>query len=175
MAYYYLMSSLPMLKADGEMPMSYEEFLNMCKLGVSDDTFATLADLSFSSKEGSFLSKWADFYENLKAELTYQRNQRLEIKTKVPTKRDEAATKAVAQALSCKNPLEAEKLLLSMEFQKLDELVGVHYFDDTALIGYALKLKLLERKSIFKEESGKAEFNRILNKLEEEIKSMERE
>ena len=49
-----------------------------------------------------------------------------------------------------KNPLAAEEMLLSFEFERLDELVGIHYFDDYALIGYALKLKLLERKTSFK-------------------------
>ena len=68
-----------------------------------------------------------------------------------------------------KNPLEAEKMLLSFQFEKLDELVSMHYFDDCALFGYALKLKLLERKTIFKQESGKKEFSRIADVLEKQI------
>ena len=62
-----------------------------------------------------------------------------------------------------------------VEFEKLDELVGWHYFDDYALIGYALKLKLLERKKTFDKQKGKSEFNGIIEKMEHQILNMEQE
>lgn len=34
-SYYYLMASLPMLRSDGELPFSYEDFLEMCRSAVS--------------------------------------------------------------------------------------------------------------------------------------------
>ena len=164
-----------MLKADGEMPISYGQFLDLCRGNVSDYKFDILQNLSVTSAEGSLISKWAEFYGTFKEELTFQRNQRLGIKTQVPNQRDESITKVILSAMNNKNPLNAEEQLLSLEFHKLDELVGTHYFDDYALLGYALKLKLLERKKIFNKENGKKEFNRIIDKLEEQIMSMEQE
>ena len=54
-SYYYLISSLPTLNADGEMPLTYEEFLQNCQGNVSEDTFKRLESLSLSSSEGSLL------------------------------------------------------------------------------------------------------------------------
>ena len=36
-SYYYLASSLPMLTAGGDMPMSYAEFLRCCEGNVSEE------------------------------------------------------------------------------------------------------------------------------------------
>ncbi len=175
MAYYYLISGLPMLKADGDMPISYSEFLAMCKDNVSASKYEILKDLSVTSGSGPLFCKWAEFYNDFKEELTYQRNIRLGQKTRVPNQKDESVSKIIAQAMNNKNPLEAENMLLALEFQKLDEFIGTHYFDDYALMGYALKLKLLERKTSFKKESGKQEFNRIIDNLEKQIMNMEQE
>lgn len=175
MAYYYLISSLPMLKSDGDMPLSYDEFLNLCRDTLSDSKYELLKNLTLSSNKGPLISEWAKFYTVIKEELTYQRNVRLGRKAVTPSIREEGVTKLISSAMNNKNPLVAEEMLLSLEFEKLDELVGVHYFDDYALIGYALKLKLLERKSSFNKEKGKAEFGRITEKLEHQITSMEQE
>ncbi len=173
MAYYYLISSLPMLKADGDMPLSYDQFLEMCRNDLNDSKYEILKNLTLSSDEGPLISDWAKFYGALKEELTFQRNVRLGNKAKAPDIKDEGVAKIVSAAMKHKNPLTAEEMLLSLEFQKLDELVGIHYFDDYALFGYALKLKLLERKKSFNYEKGKAELNKIVENLEHEIMSME--
>ncbi len=175
MAYYYLISSLPMLKSDGDMPLSYEQFLSACRDSVKDDKYQMLKELSLSSSEGPLLSEWAKFYGVLTDELTYQRNIRLGRGAKAPEQKDESVSKLIASALNNKNPLEAEKMLLGLEFERLDELIGTHYFDDYALLGYALKLKLLERRKIFDKERGKNELHRIVGNLEQQIVSMEQE
>ena len=89
--------------------------------------------------------------------------------------RDETLFKEISAAVGGKNPLEAEKALLGLEFKKLDELIGTHYFDDHALFGYALKLKLLERKTMFDQKRGKEEMDRILDGLQKKILIGERE
>ena len=172
MAYYYLISSLPMLKSDGDMPLSYNAFLENCRDTLTEDKYKILKELTLSSSEGAFLSKWAEFYGAIKDELTYQRNIRLGRKAVAPSIRDEATAKVVTAAMNHKNPLLAEEMLLALEFEKLDELVGTHYFDDWALMGYALKLKLLERKGSFDFEKGKSELNRLVENLEQEIESI---
>ena len=44
-SYYYLISSLPMLKTQGEPPMDYAEFLRQCRTAVSPGVYETLATL----------------------------------------------------------------------------------------------------------------------------------
>ena len=175
MAYYYLISSLPMLKENSGMPISYSEFLGMCKQNLSTDKYEILEKLTLSSKNGPVVSKWAEFYSVFQDELNYQRNLKAGKKARLPYNRDEAVSKLISDAINNKNPLEAEVSFLELQFKKIDELIGTHYFDDYALIGYALKLKLLERREIFDKENGKKEFDKIVNKLEEQIMQMEKE
>ncbi len=174
-SYYYLLSSLPMLKADGEMPFGYNDFLEMCRSAVSDAKYAVLKNLTLSSKEGPLITEWTKFYTVLKQELTYQRNQRLGRQAQIPSQRDATVSKAAIAAVNSQNPLDAEKALIAFEFEKLDEIIGTHYFDDYALMGYALKLKLLERKNIFNQKNGKIELERIVNGLQQQIISTEQE
>ena len=51
MAYYYLLSSLPMLKAHDDMPLSYDEFLAACRGALTDSKYAMLESLTLSSTE----------------------------------------------------------------------------------------------------------------------------
>jgi len=171
-SYYYLMSSLPLLKADGEMPLTYGEFLSLCRGNVSAQRYEMLSSLSVDSDRGPLVSDWAAFYGKLKAELTYQRSVRLGRSVSAPTERDEMTTRIVTAAINEKNPLTAEKLLLATEFEQLDSLVSLHYFDDAALIGYALKLKLLERKTAFHTQRGKSELDRIVDGIQQQIMNM---
>lgn len=172
-SYYYLLSSLPLLKADGEMPFSYDTFLGMCRGNVKQERYQMLETLTVQSAEGALVSDWAKFYGVLNEELTYQRRARLGKPCQAPVNRDDGAIRTVTAAMNEKNPLEAEKMLLSLQFEKLDELVNQHYFDDAALVGYALKLKLLERKTVFQRDTGRAELDRIAEGLQKQIMNME--
>ena len=167
-SYYYLISSLPMLRASGKPPLTYAEFLAACESTVSESRYAALAGLTLSLDKGPLLSEWAKFHSALRSALADYRNARLGKRAPGGDK-DAAMTKAVSDAVSGKDPLAAEEALLALEFDKLDELTGTHCFDEHALTGYALKLKLLERKNVFDREKGKAELGRILDGLRDMI------
>ena len=175
MAYYYLLSGLPMLKAQDDMPLSYDEFLTQCRGALGDAKYELVKNLTLASTEGPLVADWAAFYGAYAAELSYQRRVRLGQKAEPPYGRDNKLSKAIASAMSLDNPLQAEELLLSLQFEKIDELIGTHYFDDAALLGYALKLKLLERKCSFQKDAGKAQLDRMIASLEQQITSMEQE
>ncbi len=171
-SYYYLISSLPTLSADGPLPLSYSEFLRLCQSNVSDETYRLLEDLTVSSGKGPLLDEWGAFYTSLSKELSAQRSAKLQKPYAAVYDKDPASAAAVSAALGAKDPLTAERMLLSYEFDQLDMLVGLHSFDDYVLFGYALKLKLLERLSSFEAEKGKTEFNHILRNLEEQVMSL---
>ena len=171
-SYHYLVASLPELRADGDMPLTYDEFLTCCQSNVSEETFELLKNLTLNSTEGPLVSEWAKFYGMLSRELNYQRSLNLGRTYSSSYDKDAFISQVVSSALSAKNPLEAEKVLLEYEFQTLDELVGLHMFDDYVLFGYAIKLKLLERLSCFQQEKGKAEFQSLFDGIQKQVYSL---
>lgn len=171
-SYYYLIASLPELKADGEMPITYSEFLTCCQSNVSDSVYQLLEELNLSSSEGPLVKEWGEFYGMLTKELNYQRSMNLGKSYSSAYDKDGIISQVVASALSAKNPLEAEKILLEYEFENLDSLVGLHMFDDYVLFGYAIKLKLLERLNSFEQTKGKAEFTSLFEGIQQRVYSM---
>ena len=168
-SYYYLISSLPDLKTDGDMPFSYDEFLGMCQSNVSESKYEYLKNLTLSSEEGPLLKEWSVFYKNLMSELNYQRSMNLGRAYMTSYDKDSVVAQVVGTVLAAKNPLEAEKILLDYEFENLDSLVGLHTFDDVYLFGYAIKLKLLERQSCFVQSKGKKEFKRLFDQVQQRV------
>ena len=135
-SYYYLISSLPMLRTQGEPPMDYATFLSQCRSAVSEGTYKTLEELTVRSGKGPLLSEWGEFYQSLSRELTYQRSVKLGRVCPVPSDRDSGIVQAVTAAVNAENPLEGERLLLDLEFRRLDDMIGLHNFDEYALYGY---------------------------------------
>ena len=171
-SYYYLIASLPELRADGEMPISYEAFLNLCQSNVSEETYERLQNLTLASAEGPLVREWGAFYRMLTKELSYQRSLNLGRTYSSAYDKDGFIAQVVAGALSAKNPLEAERMLLEYEFENLDSLMGLHMFDEHVLFGYAIKLKLLERLTSFEQEKGKSEFTTLLDGIQQSVYSL---
>ena len=171
-SYYYLIASLPELRADGDMPITYSEFLSCCQSNVSEEKYQLLKDLTLDSTEGPLVDEWSRFYGMLTKELNYQRSMNLGRSYSSAYDKDGIIAQAVAAALSAKNPLEAEKVLLEYEFENLDSLVGLHMFDDYVLFGYAIKLKLLERLNCFEQTKGKAEFQSLFDGIQRRVYSL---
>ncbi len=171
-SYYYLISSLPELRADGDMPLTYDEFLNLCQSNVSDADYERLKNLTLNSTEGPLVDEWARFYGMLTKELNYQRSMNLGKSYSSAYDKDGLISQVASSAISAKNPLEAERILLEYEFDNLDSLVGLHMFDDHVLYGYAIKLKLLERLTSFEQDKGKAEFQTLFDGIQQQVYSL---
>lgn len=171
-SYYYLISSLPDLKTDGEMPLSYEEFIELCRMHMNKEKLQVLENLTLASEEGPLLREWSQFYGKLTRELNSQRAARLGKSYPTADDKDYVLGQVAAAALAARNPLEAEKILLDCEFENLDSLVGLHNFDDEYLFGYAIKLKLLERQGCFEQKKGQAEFKRLFDQVQQRVYSL---
>ncbi len=171
-SYYYLISSLPTLSSDDDMPMTYEEFLLCCQGNVSEETYRRLESLTLSASEGPLLKEWGTTYGMLIKELNSQRSMALGKPYPAGFDKDGTNTQVVATALAAKTPLESEQILLDYEFELLDTLVGMHMFDDYVLFGYAVKLKLLERKSCFEKTKGQAEFKHLFDQVQQRVYSL---
>jgi hypothetical protein len=168
-SYYYLIASLPDLKSDGEMPMSYQEFLDMCESNVSESKYEILKNLTLDSTEGPIVKEWSSFYGSMTKELNSQRSANLGKPYSASYDKDSMTAQIASAAMAAANPLEAEKIMLDYEFQQLDSLVGQHMFDDYVLFGYAIKLKLLERQNCFVHEKGEKEFRRLLGIVQQRV------
>ncbi len=154
------------------MPMSYGEFLDMCKSHVSEEKYRILENLTLASTKGPILKEWSQFYGNLTKELNSQRSQRLGKAYPAEYDKEYSIAQVASAAIAAKNPLEAEKILLDCEFDNLDSLVGLHAFDDEYLFGYAIKLKLLERQSCFVKKKGQEEFKRLFDQVQQRVYSL---
>ena len=171
-SYYYLISSLPDLRTDGEMPFSYEEFLGMCQSNVSESKYELLKNLTLSSEEGPLLKEWSAFYKNLMGELNYQRSVSLGRPYLTSYDKDSVIAQVAGAAMAAKNPLEAEKIEEALLASGYFSLVGLHTFDDVYLFGYAIKLKLLERQSCFVQSKGQKEFKRLFDQVQQRVYSL---
>ena len=164
-----------MLRADGDMPFGYDEFISMCEGSVQGKTLDTLKNLTLTSDGAGILGEWEKYYSELSEQLAYSRKIKLSQKANQPLFASDEAVKAVNSAMNEKNPLNAEFILLEYQFKKLDELIGSHNFDEYALFGYALKLKLLERKTVFDKEIGKSELMRIVKNIRKQVTDINEE
>lgn len=160
-----------MLKTDGSTPMTFEDFLEQCKANVNAATYQSLCNILVSGNH-PLLKEWSEFYGSLIEELSYQRNLKMGKACVAPNDRDSETVNSIAAALAAKNPLVSEQMLLDLEFKKIDAMMGLHSFDEYYLYGYAIKLKLLERQTVFKTEDGKAEFSSLFNGVKEQILKM---
>jgi len=61
---------------------------------------------------------------------------------------------------------------MQLYWKYLDDLSGLHTFDIEALLAYAVKLQILERKGRFSLQDGNSEFKRLFSTLQSKIKSI---
>ena len=112
-SYYYLIASLPELSAEGDMPITYDEFLDMCSTTISESKYKLLENLTLSSCDGPLMKEWQAFYGNLMCEVNRQRSSILGRQYDREYEQEYENTRIASNAIAAKNPLEAEKLLLS--------------------------------------------------------------
>ncbi len=171
-SYYYLISSLPSLRTDAPMPMTYEAFLAQSKASVNAEVYGTLEKLTLSSDKGPLLRQWGTWYRAMQRELNRRRREKLGKPFDKTVEADRTTLGMIDRVMAAPDPLAAEKIMLDAQFEYLDSLVAMHYFDDYVLYGYAVKLKLLERRDVFEKEKGSAEFERLFDGVKQQIMSI---
>ncbi|MCQ2397870.1 MAG: DUF2764 domain-containing protein [Sphaerochaetaceae bacterium] len=171
-SYYYLLASLPELKKDGALPISYDNFLELCNNAVNRTVYRNLSELTVETGGGSLSEKWCSFCPDVKKEICRLRNINLGKQAASSDIKHPATSKLAEAVMHAENPLKAEKILLEAQFDYLDSLMSLHFFDDTVLYGYAIKLRLLERQSLFDTELGKSEFRRLFDNIQQQIQNI---
>lgn len=175
--YYYFVSSLPSVWMDKDAPITYKEFMRQAEKQMSKKDFRDLELVSFDSKgEGKASSKivkeWDSFSFSLKELITEERARRLGLENKEYRARcikEKSLEDKVIRIVNNPDPLQAEKEILSLYFDFLDKHPVTSPFSTEALMIYALKLQIKEKAKGFDRDKGKAEFDRLFEKIQKDI------
>lgn len=174
--YYYFVPSLPALKSDSSSFMSVDDFLALCSTHISKKDYCMLERVAHSNdvvRGNSFTEGYTRFRRQVEDELAWQRSRALKLdesKYKPEEESSESVRQAVHKAVFQADPLEGEKILLSLYFDYLDRHISFgHEYDVTFLISYALKLDLLARRNSFSQDKGRKVFEGLADEIRKEI------
>ena len=170
---YYFLSSLPMLRFSDASPMKWEDFISQAVGNVSEQDLRLLEGIVDGKDGGNgFLIRWADFNAKLDDAVNTRRRQILGRQGEESLiLRDPEFEQTANAALNAKNPLEAEILLMQCRFDYLENAKGFDPFSESALLAYALQLRILLRKAMFNSEMGNSEYRKLFEKLQNELKT----
>jgi uncharacterized protein DUF2764 len=174
-AFYYLVSSLPML-FPGEAPlMSAEEFMLTCTDFLSVIEMDKLRALSLIPPEDytEFTNPatvdWYDWETCFRNALVHLRGKEkgTEIEKFLREERDffSEIEKGVVEAFNKSTPLEMEDTLDKLRWDKLNDMEVGHMFDFEKLCIYKLKLMLCEKQTLLNKTKGSDNFDMIVEHI----------
>ncbi|MFH1577861.1 MAG: DUF2764 family protein [Candidatus Omnitrophota bacterium] len=155
--YYYLISSLPLLKFSDKPPITAGDFIAESQKWLSETEFALLSKVDINNPgpdedDTQILKTWKDFEYSIAQELSAYRSAK---KKNLEYRLSKYLSDIVE---GDNNPLVVEKRLLFLKWDFLEEQEAGHFFDLDFLIIYYLKLQILQRQFSFNKEKGKARF-----------------
>ena len=164
MAYYALLASLPMLTCEGNAGITPDYFLSCCSAFVDGDKFRILEILTLDPEpecfpESSFAQRFSLWECALRNAIVHVRSEKWNrdpsdyIKKEIESEAD--SDRLAATALSIKNPLERERYLDQVRWEKIEEMEFGGQFTFDQLCAYKLKL-LIQQKWIRREQSNAA-------------------
>jgi hypothetical protein len=185
MAYYYLAAQLPALSYSQPAPMSPDAFKALALGWMDGDDAALLECVNLDPEprvqtEGSayaeipepvdpdFIDRWRVWERALRLNLARYRAGKLRREGAAPQDAPDWPADAVAAAKAAAamdSPLEAELFLDRARWDAIDGFQGYQYFSRNTLFGYLLKLKLLERRALFRAEEGFAEYRGLYDAI----------
>jgi len=168
-AYYYFAASLPMIVFGEPAPFSVENFLEDCERLLSP---ADLADIQLIWNpdpgviaRNRLVRAWLSFDHDFRNEMAWFRanefNKDADEYLRGIRSFDPQIVEALAQAAKAGNPLEAEKILDQLRWNRIEDLARGHFFDMDILAAYALKLKILARYEVIASDQGAKHFEEL--------------
>lgn len=156
--FYYLASQLPALLFAEPTYTTTQDFLAEARKWLDEKEFSLLSESNinnFSLRESlpRVLKQYRDFERNLREELMFWRKSlKNDSYHKLPEHLETIVTHGT--------PLDAEKKLLRLRWEFIEDLEKEHYFDFEFLVLYFLKLQILERLLSFNKEKGLEAFQK---------------
>jgi len=151
--YYFLISSLPLLRLDELPPLSDMAFLELCQGQLSPTAVTALAHAALVPQDTAATPierRWYEWETWLRNHLVRARASRSGADADAYF-RNEAdvfpgAQRLVDEALAAKTPAVRERMLDDLRWQRLNDLSSGHIFDFAALVLYRLRLLLVEKQ-----------------------------
>jgi hypothetical protein len=155
-SHYYFIASLPMLQFGIKPPISYVDFIEECGHEINWD-------------EISLLKKWKIFDTGLRNELARTRAVKRGKNPDNYLRDSDSVDPFIAPlahwAVNHDSPMDAEKYLDKIRWEKIEEIKSGNYFDTEYLAAYGLQLQILERWDRINSGDGM----KILQRLTEKI------
>jgi len=154
--YYYLVASLPYLVFGKKPPITRDAFINECEKWLAQDDMEALlsASIQYSwikENDTKVLKDWKTFDNELKEELALVRKAKKENEAyKTP--------EYLKIIMDQETPLLMEQAMEKIRWNFIEDRIVKHFFDINFLIYYFLKLKILERLSMFDKDEGEKLF-----------------
>ena len=148
--YFYLVAQLPTLFFGEKPALRLTGFIAEAQKWVKGNDWQLLLSIAENgdAPESSAAFRQFRMYEaDLRQDIAHWRKARR-------ANHDYKPAHLPATFLKEGNPLEIEQKLIRLQWDFLDSLESGHHFDIDFLVIYALKLKLLERLSLFDKEKG---------------------
>lgn len=151
--FYYLMSSLPMLKPAETPPIRRNELLNICQDKLPKTQFELLRQLSLvpapiAVESCSAVKRWYEWETCLRNRLARQRSSSdnpADDYIQAETNFFSEIEPAIQEAIALDNPLDRERRLDALRWRCLDDIAACDDFSFNALAVYMIKLLLLEK------------------------------
>ena len=162
MSYYYLVASLPSVSLDDPSPIAEEELLDRCSrfLAAAEmDELKRILAGRYDECVTPFALKWRHAETQLRNAVARARAASRGVEAAPYLKShagfDVALEKTVAEAFSKSSPLEKEMELDRFRWRLLDDLVFAEAFEFSAVLAYALKLRIAARWAGRTDEAGR--------------------
>jgi len=169
----------------GAAEKKFLEFLLHDALSAADHTDAVSsmppADLepqeenTFQCTVPAMYAEWNAFNRHLFRMIAVRRADKLGFDDTPYHEREDSSyqiDESVKKIIAAESPLEAEKEIIRMQWEFLEEQETLHAFDFVQLAIYGIKLLLLERHALFTAEKGREEFEEIFSNVQSRIKQI---
>ncbi len=170
--YYYFAATLPMLSFGTKPPQTNDAFLKRAIEFLSPRDAGVLAKARLlpsepDTKGERALVEWIRFENSLRNETARFRAKKFRLTPDDFYRGDHLPDPhllaLVAEAAGEANPLQVERRIDLVRWEKLEELERQHYFDLHFLIIYFLKLQLLNKWQAIRPEKGRAVLDEMIN------------
>jgi hypothetical protein len=148
--------------------MRSSAFIDLCKTKLSSKdakllNWCALDLVDEGNTNVPFIDSWRSWERTLRLQLARFRKEKLkrEGASIEPPEYPSDAVAVAKAAVNIESPLEAELFLDEARWRAIEAFQGVDYFNENVIYAYLLKLRLLERKALFKAEEGFNEYKTL--------------
>lgn len=168
--FYYQLSALPLVRFGEPAPLTLAAFAEFCRRQLPEADAAALCRVSLEPRGEPCCEvelRWQVWETYLRNYLVHWRAQRLGVDGMLFLRPEAdvfpSERRRLEEILNDPDPLQRERELDRLRWQRLDDLAVGHDFDLGALVLYALRLALAGRWSGRSEPAGRQEYERLLD------------